>query len=122
MKKRKLMVMFINTLMALCPLVSCSHTCSHIWEEATCEKPQTCSLCKEEKGEKLGHSYVDGKCSRCGKIDENYVEPIVSFALEEKKKEIIKMANEYKGIIPNEVYDAVIAYEFSIENDKNYVA
>ena len=32
------------------------------------------------------------------------------------------MANEYKGIIPNEVYDAVIAYEFSIENDKNYVA
>ena len=40
----------------------------------------------------------------------------------EKKKEIIKMANEYKGIIPNEVYDAVIAYEFSIENDKNYVA
>ena len=40
----------------------------------------------------------------------------------EKKKEIIKMANEYKGIIPNEVYDAVIEYEFSIENDKNYVA
>ena len=103
MKKRKLMVMFINTLMALCPLVSCSHTCSHIWEEATCEKPQTCSLCKEEKGEKLGHSYVDGKCSRCGKIDENYVEPIVSFALEEKKKEITK----YRDCILNNVDDTL---------------
>ena len=39
-----------------------------------------------------------------------------------KKEEIIRVANGYKGIIPDEVYNAVIAYEFSIENDKNYVA
>lgn len=32
------------------------------------------------------------------------------------------MAEEYKGIIPDEVYDAVISYEFYIKNDKNYVA
>ena len=39
-----------------------------------------------------------------------------------KKEEIVKVANNYKGIIPNEVYDAVISYEFSLSNDKNYVA
>ena len=38
-----------------------------------------------------------------------------------KKEEIIKVANSYKSIIPNEVYDAVISYEFSLSNDKNYV-
>ena len=41
---------------------------------------------------------------------------------DELKEEIIRVANGYKGIIPDEVYNAVIAYEFSIENDKNYVA
>ena len=39
-----------------------------------------------------------------------------------KKEEIIKVANSYKSIIPNEVYDAVISYKFSLSNDKNYVA
>ena len=38
-----------------------------------------------------------------------------------KKEEIVEVANSYKGIIPNEVYDAVISYEFSLSNDKNYV-
>ena len=42
--------------------------------------------------------------------------------LRHKKEEIVKVANSYKGIIPNEVYDAVISYEFSLSNDKNYVA
>lgn len=37
-----------------------------------------------------------------------------------KKQEIIKIANEYKNIIPIEVYNAIISYKFSIENDKNY--
>lgn len=37
-----------------------------------------------------------------------------------KKQEIIKIVNEYKDIIPKEVYDALVNYEFSIENDKNY--
>lgn len=41
--------------------------------------------------------------------------------VEKKKEEIIKVANEYKEIIPREVYDAVISYEFKIENDRNYV-
>ena len=37
-----------------------------------------------------------------------------------KKEEIIRVANEYKSIMPKEVYDAILAYEFKIENDKNY--
>lgn len=50
-------------------------------------------------------------------IEEAYLEQT-----KKKKEEIIRVANGYKGIIPDEVYNAVIAYEFSIENDKNYVA
>lgn len=37
-----------------------------------------------------------------------------------KKQEIIKIANEYKNIIPKEVYDIIVNYEFLIENDKNF--
>ena len=40
---------------------------------------------------------------------------------DKKKKEAIeKLAKEYKSIIPKEVYEAVMAYEFDIKNDKNY--
>lgn len=39
-----------------------------------------------------------------------------------KKEEIVKLANEYKSIVPEEVYDAIMAYEFDIKNDKNYAA
>lgn len=38
-----------------------------------------------------------------------------------KKKEIIRVANEYKNIMPKETYDAILAYEFDINNDKNYM-
>lgn len=39
-----------------------------------------------------------------------------------KKEAIVQIANEYKEVIPKKVYDALLAYEFKIENDKNYVA
>lgn len=52
--------------------------------------------------------------------------PTVEMAYEiqtiEKKKDIIRVANEYKDIIPKEVYDSILAYEFDIKNDKNYAA
>lgn len=38
-----------------------------------------------------------------------------------KKAKIIEVANEYKGIIPQKVYNAMLRYEVLIENDKNYV-
>ena len=37
-----------------------------------------------------------------------------------KKDAIIKIANEYKNRIPEEVYNALLNYEVRIENDKNY--
>lgn len=40
----------------------------------------------------------------------------------EKEKTIMQTANDYKGIIPSYVYEALMKYEVKIENDKNYVA
>lgn len=40
----------------------------------------------------------------------------------EKKNEIIKVANEYRNIIPNSVYEAVVNCEIDIKYDQNYVA
>lgn len=37
-----------------------------------------------------------------------------------KKENIIRIANEYKSKIPIRVYDALLAYEVKLENDKNY--
>lgn len=37
-----------------------------------------------------------------------------------KKETIIEVANEYKLILPVHVYEAIIAHEFKIEDDKNY--
>ena len=37
-----------------------------------------------------------------------------------KKQAVVQIANEYKEVIPEKVYNALLAYEFRIENDKNY--
>lgn len=37
----------------------------HSYSSATCKKPKTCSICNKTNGAALGHSVVDGKCSRC---------------------------------------------------------
>jgi hypothetical protein len=39
----------------------------HIWEEATCTQPKTCSECGETEGEPVDHQYGDdGLCIWCG--------------------------------------------------------
>ncbi len=48
------------------------------------------------------------------------LEEAYSVYTQRKKEEIIKVANEYKNIIPIRVYDAIVSYKFNIENDKNY--
>ena len=48
-------------------------------------------------------------------IEEAYIKQT-----QKKKEAIEKLAKEYKNIIPKEVYEAVMAYEFDIKNDKNY--
>lgn len=40
---------------------------------------------------------------------------------EEKEKHIEEIANEYKGIIPERVFDALMNYKVCIEYDKNYI-
>jgi len=40
----------------------------------------------------------------------------------EKEKVIKEVAEEYKDIIPKQVYDALYAYKVDIRNDKNYMA
>lgn len=49
-------------------------THTHKWSKATCTSPKTCS-CGETSGSPLGHSFSNGKCSRCGAKDPNYQEP-----------------------------------------------
>lgn len=38
----------------------------HVWAEATCTEPKTCTVCGETEGEPLGHDFVDGICTVCG--------------------------------------------------------
>ncbi len=40
--------------------------CNHSFSEATCQKPATCSLCGETKGELGAHKFTKTGCSVCG--------------------------------------------------------
>ncbi len=40
---------------------------------------------------------------------------------QKKKEEIVKISNEYKDVIPQKVYEALLRYEFDIHNDRNYL-
>lgn len=55
---------------------TCGHTIKneiaplgHKWENATCDKPKTCTQCGATEGNALGHNKdSNGKCLRCGKV------------------------------------------------------
>ena len=44
--------------------------CEHVWVDANCDTPKTCSVCGDTEGEALGHSYVediiDATCTATG--------------------------------------------------------
>lgn len=63
-----------------------SHT--HSFSDATCTKAPTCS-CGAENGSALGHSFTQGKCSRCGVSDPNYNPVSIS------KQNALKKAETY---------------------------
>lgn len=46
-----------------------AHT--HSYSKATCTKPESCS-CGATRGVALGHSFSEGKCTRCGAKDSSY--------------------------------------------------
>lgn len=47
----------------------------HVWVDATCTEPKTCSVCGETEGEALGHEWIEATCTepktckRCGAKD-----------------------------------------------------
>ena len=49
-------------------------TCEHVWVDANCTTPKTCSLCGETEGDALGHSYGEGEetvapdCENAGEL------------------------------------------------------
>lgn len=43
----------------------------HNYLDATCEAPQTCSVCSDTVGKALGHSYRNYICTRCGAVSPN---------------------------------------------------
>lgn len=51
----------------------------------------------------------------------NTIEEAYMAYSQKKKEEIVKIANEYKGVIPQKVYNALLKYEFDIHNDRNYL-
>ena len=45
--------------------------CDHVYSDATCAEPKTCTLCGVKVGEALGHTYdhdCDTACNRCGDV------------------------------------------------------
>ena len=42
---------------------------SHSYTEATCTSAQRCVFCGNTQGSSMGHSFVNGACSRCGEKD-----------------------------------------------------
>lgn len=52
----------------------------------------------------------------------NTLEEAYETYAKEKKKEMIRVANEYKSVLPKRTYDYIVNYELKIENDKNYAA
>lgn len=40
------------------------YTCYHRWNDATCTKPRTCSICGKTEGEALGHKWSTATCTK----------------------------------------------------------
>lgn len=60
MKKKISLLVALAMLAAV--LGGCQLFCKHEWQEATCEKPQTCAKCEKIEGEALGHDWQDATC------------------------------------------------------------
>jgi len=52
----------ITALICLLALAGCS--CEHVWADATCEVPRTCTKCGATEGEKAEHQWIDATCEK----------------------------------------------------------
>ena len=58
---KKVLVLFLTSLIVSI-LFACGH--EHVWTDATCTTPKTCSECGETEGEALGHTWVEATCTK----------------------------------------------------------
>ena len=77
-----------------------TNSSGHIWTNATCTAPKTCTTCGATEGEELGHSFANGICGTCGEADPDYVKPVVQPTLTLKAptlefKDMIKIVTFY---------------------------
>ena len=54
---------------------------AHTWSDATCQKPQTCTVCKTTTGSKKAHNYKNGKCLDCNAADPDFKSPEDAFRI-----------------------------------------
>ena len=70
---KKLIFLMLVLALCICGLTGCE--CKHIWVEATCEVPKTCSECGLIEGSPKGHDWVDATCEtpktciECGLVE-----------------------------------------------------
>lgn len=74
---RKILLVFVTMILIIVLLVSCSDSCNH--------------------------SFIDGKCSKCNIDDPNYIDPNISFMINEEKSDLTKL----KELIINNVDDSL---------------
>lgn len=58
---KKYVVMLLESLLCVLLLAGCA--CEHVWEDADCDTPKTCSECGETEGAPLGHSWLVATCT-----------------------------------------------------------
>ncbi|MCM1237112.1 MAG: hypothetical protein NC489_44140, partial [Ruminococcus flavefaciens] len=60
--KRKLLLLSATICILMLGLTGCGH--EHIWEEATCLTPKTCSECGATEGETVDHKWINATCKK----------------------------------------------------------
>ena len=89
-------------------VITAEGTVSHTWVDASCTGAKHCSVCGETEGEALGHDYVNGKCTRCGAGDPDYVAGITRIYGDNRYSTAIKAADEMKEVLGLEKFDTII--------------
>ena len=118
-------------------------TCEHVWVDADCTTPKTCSLCGETEGEALGHSYGEATetvapdctnageqqstCSVCGDVKtetvnalgHNYVDGICSVCGEAQPLEVTIETFANTGVLDGTASISWTNGDFSVVNQKS---
>lgn len=61
-KKQNISLLRVVPLLVMLCLLLTGCACKHVWVDADCVTPKTCSECQVTEGEALGHTYADATC------------------------------------------------------------